>query len=646
MGEAIDLKFVVEDDDGNRSIVAVEPGEVLVGRAPSCSVCLTDRNVSRRHVRLQLDAAGNGSAEDLGSYNGVLVNGARIDGKVAFRTGDVLRVGDVDLTLQRGAPEALGEEATVNQGRALGAESTQPEGKPVARPLADEQTLPDGGARPMANEQTEPGEHAPAPTAGQAPTPPYAKLLCLGPPRLGVAFELTRADTVVGRTPDNHVVIDHPSISRQHAIVRYSAQTFRLIDAGSVNGIYVNGKSANDAVLRYGDVVELGQVKLRLLGPSEVPQLSAAEQAQALAQARTTPGGLARRIRSAATLSVAAGCIIGGALWVRGRMAPPAATNVPHIAQHLAEDDAPAAGDEEAQSLLGQAQAAFEAHQFARAGALANAVLVLDPKDPKGTLRRGAQAIAARAGAEGKGEEALDAATKAAAAHSWADAFNALQDVPPGCSQEAKARELLAQVRPALVKDRLAEAKESAEGHDWDEAQVLLQEVETLDPEAPGLDELRKRVAEARRPAAGAPAGAKSAAGAAAKLQAGKKADAVGHAAAKGAPTERRGAQVSTEDAKAIYAEGTRALGQGQIQRAIDSFNRCLVADKAYALCYRALGIAYAKGGSGAKAARFYRLYLKVDPNARDAAQVRTLLQQYATQGEGVAGQAGGTPAP
>jgi tetratricopeptide (TPR) repeat protein len=78
-----------------------------------------------------------------------------------------------------------------------------------------------------------------------------------------------------------------------------------------------------------------------------------------------------------------------------------------------------------------------------------------------------------------------------------------------------------------------------------------------------------------------------------------------------------------------MYAEGTRLLAAKQYGRAIDEFQRCVAADKNFAMCYRALGIAYADANNGPEAVRYYRLYLKVDPAARDAAQVRQLLQQY-----------------
>ena len=41
------------------------------------------------------------------------------------------------------------------------------------------------------------------------------------------------------------------------------------------------------------------------------------------------------------------------------------------------------------------------------------------------------------------------------------------------------------------------------------------------------------------------------------------------------------------------------------------------------------MGIAYARAGNGPKAAKYYEKYLKVMPNAPDAAQVRKLLGAY-----------------
>jgi diguanylate cyclase (GGDEF)-like protein len=56
----------------------LEPGHVMIGRAPDSDIVLHDDNVSRRHALIVYDPAGKLFIEDLGSKNGTLVNGHRI----------------------------------------------------------------------------------------------------------------------------------------------------------------------------------------------------------------------------------------------------------------------------------------------------------------------------------------------------------------------------------------------------------------------------------------------------------------------------------------------------------------------------------------------------------------------------------------
>jgi transcriptional regulator with GAF, ATPase, and Fis domain len=67
---------------------------VVVGRSASADVRVADPRVSRRHARLER-VEDVWKVEDLGSQNGVLVNGVRIEGPTALRSGDVLQIGGV-----------------------------------------------------------------------------------------------------------------------------------------------------------------------------------------------------------------------------------------------------------------------------------------------------------------------------------------------------------------------------------------------------------------------------------------------------------------------------------------------------------------------------------------------------------------------
>jgi len=90
--------FLVPIEDG-RPIV-LDKAIVLIGRQADCDVVLTQsRRVSRRHCCVaQVDDAY--VLRDLGSMNGVRVNGRRVRGEAPLNFGDVVSIGDLDFVLQ------------------------------------------------------------------------------------------------------------------------------------------------------------------------------------------------------------------------------------------------------------------------------------------------------------------------------------------------------------------------------------------------------------------------------------------------------------------------------------------------------------------------------------------------------------------
>jgi len=63
---------------------------------------------------------------------------------------------------------------------------------------------------------------------------------------------------VIGRSRDCDLVIDDPNISRRHAELRGEGDSWRIADLGSTNGVKVNRRRVDDALLRSGDRVTLG----------------------------------------------------------------------------------------------------------------------------------------------------------------------------------------------------------------------------------------------------------------------------------------------------------------------------------------------------------------------------------------------------
>ena len=73
------------------------PGQTLVGREPSCGIWIDRPGISRRHARFIVQGA-IALIEDLKSLNGTCVGAERISRRTILRAGDVVTVGDVQLT--------------------------------------------------------------------------------------------------------------------------------------------------------------------------------------------------------------------------------------------------------------------------------------------------------------------------------------------------------------------------------------------------------------------------------------------------------------------------------------------------------------------------------------------------------------------
>ncbi|MFO8071085.1 MAG: FHA domain-containing protein [Polyangia bacterium] len=74
------------------SNIEAPSGRFEIGRSNECSLVLDDPSVSRRHATV-LNEDGKLFVEDLGSRNGVVVNGERIEGRHLLRDGDRLAIG-------------------------------------------------------------------------------------------------------------------------------------------------------------------------------------------------------------------------------------------------------------------------------------------------------------------------------------------------------------------------------------------------------------------------------------------------------------------------------------------------------------------------------------------------------------------------
>lgn len=71
----------------------------------------------------------------------------------------------------------------------------------------------------------------------------------------------------VGRDTHNHVVVDDPAVSAEHATIVPVGNDHVLEDLKSPGGTVVNGSRVDRHILQHGDVIELGSFFLRYLNP-------------------------------------------------------------------------------------------------------------------------------------------------------------------------------------------------------------------------------------------------------------------------------------------------------------------------------------------------------------------------------------------
>jgi hypothetical protein len=73
----------------------------------------------------------------------------------------------------------------------------------------------------------------------------------------------------VGRSPESAIFLDDVTVSRQHAEIFRGAEPnergFRIRDAGSLNGTYVNRVRVDSVDLRSGDEIQIGKYRFKFV---------------------------------------------------------------------------------------------------------------------------------------------------------------------------------------------------------------------------------------------------------------------------------------------------------------------------------------------------------------------------------------------
>ena len=101
--------------------------------------------------------------------------------------------------------------------------------------------------------------------------PDMPVLVCTDGSLKGQVVRVPEGGLTLGRAPDNDIVLGGDGVSRYHAELRYDGGSLWLRDAGSRNGIFVNGHRVTDyKALRAGDVVTFADYAFAVRWDSDV----------------------------------------------------------------------------------------------------------------------------------------------------------------------------------------------------------------------------------------------------------------------------------------------------------------------------------------------------------------------------------------
>lgn len=206
--------FTLTIEDANGQIAdrfTFDHGAYVVGRHESCDIVIPSSAVSRQHARIFVDN-GRCFVEDLGSANGVIVDGQRVLKQRDLGSASQIKIGDFYLYLEFKRPES-------NRANLM-------------------QTL-------FINDNG--GHH---------------KIVRINDAFAGEEFGLSEVENTIGRTDENFILLSDTSISRLHAKVVRQGDSYSVIDLGSSNGTRVNGKLIKALTpLKVGDRVHFGNIE-------------------------------------------------------------------------------------------------------------------------------------------------------------------------------------------------------------------------------------------------------------------------------------------------------------------------------------------------------------------------------------------------
>ena len=299
---------VIDGLSAGVEIALKQNGVISVGRAADADGQIEDGQCSGKHFEVVWSETDGIQVKDLGSLNGIFLNGERVREPRRLKRGDFIQAGTtlievVVASQQVGAEVRVSDRAPALKGSAtmmMSAADMQDaiansraqarvKQKDMGRAVVKTQMLtkdeigklmaeqPSGGHQKTMILQAIPAELiAQASQSGLAMLQQLLSTTPADSPAVAVVKKgasitpHAKSTLTLGRDARNDIPLVSDDVSGSHVrIVREPSGRFEMIDEGSTNGTFVNGKRVVRHYLNSGDLVQIGQwtATIAIMGP-------------------------------------------------------------------------------------------------------------------------------------------------------------------------------------------------------------------------------------------------------------------------------------------------------------------------------------------------------------------------------------------
>lgn len=208
-----------------------------MGRVNTCDIELPNQSISRRHAEITQDNHDFFVA-DLGSGNGTFLNNKKLkpQEKSLLKSGDVIRIEDFEIQF------LLADEGKEDLLRGEDTDTDIIELKLIKKMMK----------------------------ALESENVPSLEVLTGGTAGKRVYLRDEKKDFFIGRGEDCDLPIPENVLSRHHAKLEHKWGGLVVSDLGSKNRTFVNNEPIQEKLLRDGDRIMLGTIKLLYRNPKEV----------------------------------------------------------------------------------------------------------------------------------------------------------------------------------------------------------------------------------------------------------------------------------------------------------------------------------------------------------------------------------------